>query len=89
MTGTDAALLTAAQEGDEDAFVALLERHAAHMLGIARGITEDFAMATEAVQSAACAAWAMRAEARPEAEAWLGRLARIHALSASRRIPLH
>lgn len=84
MHDPDAGLLAAAQAGDQDAFVALLERHARHMLGIAGGVTGDPDLARRAVERAACAAWAERAGARPAAEPWLGRLARRHALLLAR-----
>jgi DNA-directed RNA polymerase specialized sigma24 family protein len=69
---------------EADAFVALLERHARHMLGVARMVTGDPVLAERAVCEAALAAWRLRDAEPGDPEAWLGRLARRHALALRR-----
>ena len=49
---TDAALVTAAREGDKGAFAALLERHRPLLLALCQRTLRDAALAEDAAQEA-------------------------------------
>jgi RNA polymerase sigma-70 factor (ECF subfamily) len=70
---TDAALLQRAQNGDEDAFMQLVERHHTTMLRVARALLRNDALAEEAAQDTwlAVVRGIDRFEGRSQFRTWL------------------